>query len=206
MNPLSKLIFELSKLPGIGEKTATRLAYYILHQDVAYAESLAQALKDAKQKLRYCAECFNFSETEKCETCSDQKRDHTQICVVERPSDVIPIERTGTYRGVYHVLHGLLSPLDGVGPEDLKMRDLFLRLKTLDASEVIFALNPSVEGEATTLYLSRLLKPVGIKLSQVAYGIPFGGTIEFTDRQTLGKALENRVSMSSTQSIGETHK
>jgi recombination protein RecR len=192
MNPLSKLIFELSKLPGIGEKTATRLAYYILNQDSGYAESLSTALKEAKQKLRYCSECFNFSENEKCEICSDPKRDHTQVCVVERPSDVTPVEKTGTYRGVYHVLHGLLSPLDGVGVEDLKMKELFLRLKTHPVKEVIFALNPSVEGEATTMYLSRLLKPAGIDLSQVAYGIPFGGTIEFTDRQTLGKALENR--------------
>lgn len=195
MNPLSKLVFELSKLPGIGEKSATRLAYFILNQDGSYAESLAMALKDAKTKLRYCKECFNFSETEACDVCADPKRDLSQICVVERPSDVTPIEKTGTYRGVYHVLHGLLSPLDGIGPEDLKMKDLFLRLKEKDVKEVIFALNPSVEGEATGLYLSRLLKPTGIKVSQVAYGIPFGGTIEFTDRQTLGKALENRTEM-----------
>ena len=195
MNPLTKLIFELSKLPGIGEKTATRLAYYILNQDSNYAESLASALRDAKQKLRYCGECFSFSENEKCDICIDSKRDHGIICVVERPSDVTPVEKTGYYRGVYHVLQGLLSPLDGIGPEDLKMRELFIRLKQNDVKEVIFALNPSVEGEATSLYLSRLLQPAGIKLSQVAYGIPFGGTIEFTDRQTLGKALENRVEM-----------
>jgi len=195
MNPLSKLIFELAKLPGIGEKTATRLAYYILNQESNYAEALSQALKDAKEKLRYCAECFNFSESEKCEICADAGRDITKICVVERPSDVTPIERTNSYKGVYHVLHGLLSPLDGIGPEDLKMKELFVRLKTHDAKEVIFAINPSVEGEATSLYLSRLLKPTGIKTSQVAYGIPFGGTIEFTDRHTLGKALENRVEM-----------
>jgi recombination protein RecR len=195
MNPLSKLIFELSKLPGVGEKSATRLAYYILNQDETFASGLAQALLDAKTKLKYCSACFNFSESEKCEICADPKRDQLQICVVERPSDVTPIERTGTYQGVYHVLHGLLSPLDGVGPEDLKMRELFMRLKALEVREVIFALNPSVEGEATTLYLSRLLKPVGVKVSQVAYGIPFGGTIEFTDRQTLGKALENRTEM-----------
>ena len=195
MNPLSKLIFELSKLPGIGEKSATRLAYYILNQDESYAESLSQALKDAKTKLRYCGQCYNFSELERCDTCSDTKRDPALICVVERPSDVTPIERTQTYRGVYHVLHGLLSPLDGIGPEHLKMRELFTRLKDSEVREVIFALNPSVEGEATTLYLSRLLKPIGIRVSQVAYGIPFGGTIEFTDRQTLGKALENRTEM-----------
>jgi recombination protein RecR len=195
MNPLSKLIFELSKLPGIGEKSATRLAYYILNQDESYSENLATALRDAKTKLRYCSECFDFSEVERCNTCADSKRDSSLICVVERPSDVIPIEKTGAYRGVYHVLHGLLSPLDGVGPEDLKMRELFIRLKDRDVSEVIFVLNPSVEGEATALYLSRLLKPIGVRVSQVAYGIPFGGTIEFTDRQTLGKALENRTEM-----------
>ena len=195
MNPLSKLIFELSKLPGIGEKSATRLSYFILNQDAAYAENLAQALRDAKQKLRYCGDCFNFSESDKCEICQDQKRDLGVICVVERPSDVTPIEKTGSYRGVYHVLHGLLSPMDGVGPEELKMKELFVRMREKEVKEVIFAINPSVEGEATSLYLSRLLKPTGIKTSQVAYGIPFGGTIEFTDRQTLGKALENRVEM-----------
>ena len=195
MNPLSKLIFELSKLPGIGEKSATRLAYYILNQDDAYAEDLAVALKDAKTKLRYCLECYNFSEVETCETCSDSKRDQGIICIVERPSDVIPIERTGSYRGVFHVLHGLLSPMDGIGPEDIKMKELFTRLKNRDVKEVVFALNPSVEGEATALYLSRLLRPIGIRVSQVAYGIPFGGTIEFTDRQTLGKALENRTEL-----------
>ncbi|NDG84873.1 MAG: recombination protein RecR [Proteobacteria bacterium] len=195
MNPLSKLVFELSKLPGIGEKSATRLAYHILNQDAEYAESLAQALRDAKTKIRLCGECFNFSEMERCETCTDSKRDQALICIVERPGDVTPIERTSAYRGVYHVLHGLLSPLDGVGPENLRMKELFIRLKDKEVREVIFALNPSVEGEATTLYLSRLLKPIGVKVSQVAYGIPFGGTIEFTDRQTLGKALENRTEM-----------
>ena len=195
MNPLSKLIFELSELPGIGEKSATRMAYFILDQGADYAESLASALVNAKQKLRYCGECFSFSENELCEICEDQQRDHHQICVVERPSDVTPIEKTGSYRGLYHVLHGLLSPLDGVGPDDIKVKELLMRLKAKEVSEIIFVLNPSVEGEATGMYLSRLLKPIGIKVSQVAYGIPFGGTIEFTDRQTLVKALENRTEM-----------
>jgi recombination protein RecR len=195
MNPLSKLIFELSKLPGIGEKSATRMAYFILDQGVDYAEALASALVNAKQKLRYCKECFSFSENEICEICEDTKRDQHQICVVERPSDVTPIEKTGSYRGLYHVLHGLLSPLDGVGPDDIKLKELLTRLKSKDVSEIIFVLNPSVEGEATGMYLSRLLKPIGIKVSQVAYGIPFGGTIEYTDRQTLVKALENRTEM-----------
>jgi recombination protein RecR len=195
MNPLSKLIFELSKLPGIGEKSATRMAYFILDQGIDYAEALASALVNAKQKLRYCGECFSFSENEICEICEDTKRDQHQICVVERPSDVTPIEKTGSYRGLYHVLHGLLSPLDGVGPDDIKLKELLTRLKSKDVSEIIFVLNPSVEGEATGMYLSRLLKPIGIKVSQVAYGIPFGGTIEYTDRQTLVKALENRTEM-----------
>ena len=193
--PLNRLIFELSKLPGIGEKSATRLAYFILNQDSGYAEGLASALQEAKRKLRSCQACFNFSESELCEICEDSGRDTNQICVVERPSDVTPIEKIGSYRGVYHVLHGLLSPLDGVGPDDIRMKELFTRLKTTEVREVIFALNPSVEGEATAVYLSRLLRPIGIKVSQVAYGIPFGGTIEFTDRHTLGKALENRTEM-----------
>lgn len=196
MNPLAKLIFELSKLPGIGEKSATRLAYHILAQDDSYSEALASALREAKARIRHCEECFNFSEGPRCEICTDAARDPGVICVVERPSDVTPVERTGAYRGVYHVLHGLLSPLDGVGPEDLKMKELFVRLRDRgEVREIIFALNPSVEGEATTLYLSRLLRPAGVRTSQVAYGIPFGGTIEFTDRQTLGKALENRTEM-----------
>ena len=161
MNPLAKLIFELSKLPGVGEKTATRLAYYILNQDPTYAENLASALRDAKAKLKYCAECFNFSETDQCEICADLKRDQLQICVVERPSDVTPIEKTGSYRGVYHVLHGLLSPLDGIGPEDIKMKELFYRLKAKEVKEVIFALNPSVEGEATSLYFNSLVETGG---------------------------------------------
>lgn len=193
MNPLSKLIFELSKLPGIGEKSATRLAYHILNQEKDYVETLSNALLNAKQKLKYCEVCFNFSENQKCDVCEDVKREPGLICVVERPSDITPIEKTGAYRGVYHVLHGLLSPLDGVGPEEIRIRELLLRLKSTEVSEIIFVLNPSVEGEATGVYLSRLLKPIGIKVSQIAYGIPFGGTIEFADRQTLGKALENRT-------------
>jgi recombination protein RecR len=195
MNPLSKLIFELSKLPGIGEKSATRMAYFVLNQGQDYAESLASALINAKQKLRYCEECYSFSENQLCDICEDQGRDHRLICVVERPSDVTPIEKTGTYRGLYHVLHGLLSPLEGVGPDDLRIKELLNRLKVKEVSEIIFVLNPSVEGEATGMYLSRLLKPIGIKVSQVAYGIPVGGTIEFTDRQTLLRALENRTEM-----------
>ena len=196
MNVLSKLIFELSKLPGVGEKTATRLAYFILNQESSYVDALASALLNAKQKLNYCQNCFDFSEHELCDVCGDHKREQQIICVVERPSDITPIEKTGMYRGVYHVLHGLLSPLDGIGPEDLKIKELLARLKEKEILEIIFVLNPSVEGEATGMYLSRLLKPIGIKVSQVAYGIPFGGTIEFTDRQTLGKALENRTDLS----------
>ncbi len=200
MNPLARLVFELSKLPGIGEKTATRLAYFILNHEGAFAEDLSRALLEAKQKLRTCSQCYNFSENEKCEICLDLQRDTGLICVVERPSDVTPLERTGAYRGHYHVLHGLLSPLDGVGPEHLRMRELLQRLKDNEVKEVIFALNPSVEGEATSLYLTRILSSAGIKTSQVAYGIPFGGTIEFTDRQTLGKALQNRTDLNQNKS------
>lgn len=195
MNPLNRLIFELSKLPGVGEKSATRLAYFILNQGQEYANDLSQAIREAKAKLSHCKTCFNFSETEICDLCGDPKRSKQNICVVEKPSDITALERSGHYQGLYHVLHGLLSPLDGVGPEELKMRELFVRLKEHEVSEVIFALNPSVEAEATALYLSKLLKQVGIKASQLAQGIPLGGTIEFTDKQTLGRAFDQRVEL-----------
>ncbi len=193
MNPLSRLIFQLGKLPGVGEKSATRLAYFILNQDPQFSREFAQAILDAREQTRLCRQCFHFSTEDVCEICTDTKRDLGTICVVERPSDIAPLERVGSYRGFYHVLHGLLSPMDGIGPEQIKVKGLLETLKTRESvQEVIFALNPSVEGDATQLYLSRLLKPLGIRVTQVAYGIPLGGSIEFTDRQTLGKALENR--------------
>ncbi|MBL7715464.1 MAG: recombination protein RecR [Bdellovibrionales bacterium] len=194
-DPVSRLIFELSKLPGIGEKTATRLAYFILKQDPDYARSLAEAIQGAKSRIGLCEECFTFTAVHPCSICSDTSRDQSLVCVVERPSDVLSIEQAGVHRGLYHVLHGALSPLDGVGPEELKIRELFQRLSTklTGIREVIIATNPSVEGEATALYLSRLLKPTGIRVTQLAHGLPVGGQLEYTDRQTLGKAMMNRI-------------
>lgn len=194
-DPVSRLIFELSKLPGIGEKTATRLAYFILKQDADYARSLSEAVLAAKTRIGLCEDCFTFTATHPCSICADSSRDTGAVCIVERPADVLSMEQAGVHKGVYHVLHGALSPLDGVGPEDLKIREFFQRLSTKLTSvrEVIIATNPSVEGEATALYISRLLKPTGIKITQLAHGLPVGGQLEYTDRQTLGKAMLNRV-------------
>ena len=193
----AKLVFELSKLPGIGEKTATRLAYFIIKQNNEYASSLASALLSAKQKTNLCSKCFTFTDSDPCRICSNPERDSTIICTVERPVDALTIEQTGLYRGFYHVLHGVLSPLDDVGPDNLKIRELIDRITNdpRQTREVILATNPSVEGEATALYLTKLLKPFGIKLTQLAHGLPVGGSIEYTDRQTIGKALANRVEM-----------
>jgi recombination protein RecR len=190
-DPVSKLIYELSKLPGIGERTATRLAYHILKQDLSYARALSEALMGAKQKIRLCSQCFTFTDEDPCRICSKADRDHSLICVVERPSDVFSIEHTGHFKGIYHVLHGALSPLDGIGPEELKIRELLARLSGV--RELILATNPSVEGEATALYLARLIKPLGLRLTKLASGLPVGGMLEYTDRQTIGKALENRM-------------
>ena len=194
---VSKLIFELSKLPGIGEKTATRLAYFILKQDPGYARALSEAIAGAKQKIVLCSECHTFSDTEVCRICSNPERDPASICVVERPSDVLSIEQAGVHRGLYHVLHGALSPLDGIGPEELKIHELLSRIgsRADGIREIILATNPSVEGEATALYLSRLIKPLGIRVTQLAHGLPVGGLLEYTDRQTIGKAMENRMEM-----------
>jgi recombination protein RecR len=195
-DPVSKLIFELSKLPGIGEKTATRLAYFILKQDADYSRSLSDAIMNAKHKIGLCSQCFTFTDSDPCRICANPERDSGIICVVERPADVLSIELAGVHRGLYHVLHGALSPLDGIGPEDLKIRELLGRIGgPSPVREVIVATNPSVEGEATALYLSRLLKPIGIRLTQLAHGLPVGGLLEYTDRQTIGKAMENRVEM-----------
>lgn len=196
-DPVAKLIFELSKLPGIGEKTATRLAYFILKQDESYSRSLAEALTQAKQKIVLCGECHTFTDVSPCRTCSNAERDGSVVCVVERPADVHSIEQAGVYRGQYHVLHGSLSPLDGIGPDELKIRELMSRIGRPESKirEVILATNPSVEGEATSLYLTRLIKPLGLKITKLAHGLPVGGMLEYTDRQTIGKALENRMEM-----------
>lgn len=198
-DPVSKLVFELSKLPGIGEKSATRLAYFILKQSDEYAQALADSILAAKRKIGLCSSCFTFTDTDPCRICSDHERDRSIICVVERPSDVMALERATSHRGLYHVLHGVLSPLDGVGPEELKIRELLARIQRhMEGSEhpireIVLATNPSVEGEATALYISRLLKPLGLKITQLAYGLPVGGLIEYSDRQTIGRAMDNRV-------------
>lgn len=196
-DPVAKLIFELSKLPGIGEKTATRLAYFILKQDENYSKALADALLNAKRKTILCSQCFTFTDITPCRICTDSERDASAICVVERPTDVISIEQAASYRGTYHVLHGALSPLDGVGPDDLKIRELLTRIAAAEKDrpirEIILATNPSVEGEATSLYLARLMKTFGLKTTKLAHGLPVGGMLEYTDRQTIGKALENRM-------------
>jgi recombination protein RecR len=196
-DPVSKLIYELSKLPGIGEKTATRLAYFILKQDEAYSNSLAEAVLGAKRKIRLCSQCFTFTDTETCRLCANPSRQQGILCVVERPSDVFSIEQAGAFKGQYHVLHGALSPLDGVGPDELKIRELLGRLSRLEnpVQEIILATNPSVEGEATALYLGRLIRPLGIKVTKLASGLPVGGTLEFTDKQTIGRAMENRMEL-----------
>lgn len=194
---VSKLIFELSKLPGIGEKTASRLTYFILKQDEQYARSLSEAILNAKQKTGFCERCFNFSDTPLCRICSNLERDLTSICIVEKSSDILAIEQAGTYRGTYHVLHGSLSPLDGIGPRELKIEELLRRIRESGGTilELIFATNPSVEGEATALYLAKLFRPLGIRLTKLAHGLSVGGLLEYTDRQTLSKAMENRVEM-----------
>jgi len=196
-DPVARLIFELSKLPGIGEKTATRLAYFILKQDLPYAQSLSEAVLAAKQSIRLCESCFTFTDVSPCRLCSDTQRQKQLVCVVERPADVMAIEQSGSHTGLYHVLHGALSPMEGVGPEDLKIRELLERLKDGTIQELILATNPSVEGEATALFLGRLIKPLGVKVTKLAHGIPVGGTLEYSDRQTIGKALQNRVEVSS---------
>jgi len=195
-DPIHKLVFELSKLPGIGNKTATRLAYFIIRQESSYSEALASALLRAKQKIGLCQECFTFTDATICAICEDTDRDVSALCVVESPSDVTSIEKTAAHRGGYHVLHGILSPLDGIGPENLKIRELLARLeKKNETREIILALNPSVEGDATSLYLSRLLSPLGIKTSKLAHGLPAGGQLEYSDQQTIQRAIENRVEM-----------
>jgi len=196
-DPVSKLIFELSKLPGIGEKTATRLAYHILKQDVSYSQALAEALLHAKAKIGLCEKCFTFTDISPCRICADQNRNLQMICVIERPTDMNSIEMTGSFKGQYHVLHGSLSPLDGIGPDELKIRELIQKLgeSNSQVKEVILATNPSVEGDATAMYLTRLMKPFQVRVTQLAHGIPMGGQLEYTDRQTIGKAIENRTEM-----------
>ena len=191
--PLNKLINELSKLPGIGGKTAQRLAFHILSLSDREAEALAEAIVSAKKNLRYCSECGNLTDQDKCLICSDPGRDRSVICVVETPQDVMAMERIREYHGLYHVLHGAISPAEGIGPNDINLKSLITRLQANDdVKEVIIATNPNIEGEATAMYISRLLKPAGIKVTRIAHGIPVGGDLEYADEVTLLKAIEGR--------------
>lgn len=190
--PLANLIEHFRALPGIGQKTAVRLAYHVLDMDAAAAKSLAGAILEAKEKIGYCSTCFNLSDRNPCAICDDEKRDHSVICVVEQPQDVAAMERMHEYKGVYHVLHGALSPLEGVGPDDLRIKELLTRLYDTSVQEIIMATNPNVEGEATAMYLAKLLKPSGIKVTRIAHGLPIGGDLEYADEITLAKAMENR--------------
>jgi len=189
---IAKLIEELSKLPGVGPKTAQRLAFFIINMPLEEAKSLSQAIIDAKEKIKYCRICYNITDTEVCNICSDKERDHSLICVVSHPMDVVAMEKIREYKGVYHVLHGVISPIEGVGPEDIKIKELLDRVKNGNVKEVILATNPDIEGEATAMYIAKLLKPLGIKVTRIAHGVPVGGDLEYTDVVTLSRALEGR--------------
>ncbi len=189
---LQQLIEEFSRLPGIGRKTAQRLALFILKRPREEVLAMARALVNVKDRIRYCSVCCNITESDPCVICASPKRERSVICVVEEPNDVIALEKTNEFHGLYHVLGGSLSPLDGVGPDDLKIHELLARI-TPEVTEVILAMNPNVEGEATTIYLTRLLKPLGVAVSRIARGLPVGGDLEFADEATLTRALEGRL-------------
>ena len=193
--PVARLIEELQRLPGIGPKSAQRLAFYILKGEESDVLRLADALAEVKRSVHFCPRCFNFAEEELCDICSDPRRDGAMICVVEEPKDIVAFERTGEFEGLYHVLQGAISPIDGVGPEQLRVRELITRLGDGTVTEVIVATNPSVEGETTALYLARLIKPLGVRVTRIASGLPVGGDIEYADEVTLGRAMEGRREM-----------
>ena len=190
--PITRLIEELSKLPGVGAKTASRLAMHILRSSREDAENLARAILEVKEKIRLCSLCFNLTEHDPCRICQDPKRDGEIICVVSGPEDLMAVEKSGSFRGLYHVLHGVLSPLEGVTPQDLRIGELLSRLQGGKVKEVILATNPSVEGEATAQYLSQIIKPLGVRVTRIARGVPMGGDLQYIDQVTLSKSLENR--------------
>lgn len=194
--PLTRLVDQLKRLPGIGAKSAQRLAFHILRTPRDEADRLIDAIREVKDKVTYCSVCSNTTDVDPCVYCRSETRNHRLICVVEEPQNVAAIERTRDFKGVYHVLMGALSPLQGVGPDELKIKGLLTRVGEGGVEEIILATNPNVEGEATALYLVRLVKPLGIKLTKLAHGLPVGGLLEYTDKQTIGKALENRMEMS----------
>lgn len=190
--PVARLVEEFSKLPGIGPKGAQRLAYHLLRSPKEEAMALAEAIVTLKEKLGLCSVCFNITDCDTCPICQDEERDHSKICVVEKPSDILPLERVRKYNGVYHVLHGTISPSQGIGPEELKINELLSRLQDGSITEVIVATNPNVEGEATAMYLRHVITPLNIRISRLARGLPFGADLEYADDMTLGQALEGR--------------
>ncbi len=192
VTPLESLIKALKKFPGVGEKTATRYAFHILNADRAEIEELVRVINLVKDSLKLCSRCFNPTDMDPCAICRDSRRDSTKMCVVETPIDLIAIERSGLFRGTYHILHGTLSPLDAVGPRDIRLMELLERAKTEKPSEIILALNPTIEGEATASYIAAKLKGLGVTVSKIAYGVPIGGVLEYVDPLTLGRALDNR--------------
>ncbi len=193
--PLQNLIEEFEKLPGIGSKTAQRLAFHIINQPEDRAHKFAYAIINAKEKLCYCKECQNLSDKDVCSICENPTRDKTVICVVESPRDVLQIEKTNEYKGLYHVLHGAISPMDNVGPDDIRIKELITRIGSGEVTEVIMATNPNLEGETTAMYISKLIKPFGINVTRIAHGVPVGGELEFADEVTLSKALKWRVNI-----------
>lgn len=190
--PIAKLIEAFAKLPGIGNKTAQRLAFYLLNIPDKEAEELAYAIINAKKSVRYCDVCCNITDKDKCNICSDTKRDESIICVVEDPRDVVAMERTREFKGLYHVLHGAISPMDDIGPDDIRIKELLNRIRKGNVIEIILATNPNIEGEATAMYISKLIKPLGVKATRIAHGVPVGGDLEYADEVTLMKALEGR--------------
>ncbi len=191
-DPIERLIDAFSRLPGIGPKTAARLTYFLLRAPDELALELAEALRDLKERVRYCRRCFNVAEGELCAICADEHRDAHLVCVVEEPLDVVALERSGVYRGLYHVLHGVINPLENVGPDDLRIRELLDRVRSEQVEEVILATNPNMEGEATAMYIARLLRPLGVRVTRLAHGLPVGGDLEYADQHTLARALEGR--------------
>lgn len=190
--PLARLIEEFEKMPGIGHKTAQRLAFHVLDLSPSAVAGFVDAIESAKHKITYCSICQNLTDVNPCQICSSGKRDRSTVCVVENPRDVVAMEKTREYHGLYHVLHGAISPMEGIGPEDIRIKELLERLKDDTVKEVIMATNPNIEGEATAMYISKLLKPLGIKVTRIAHGIPVGGDLEYADEVTLTKAMEGR--------------
>lgn len=194
-NSVQKLINQFERLPGIGHKTAIRLAFFVLESDIKVAKEMSEAIIEAKEKVKFCSVCYNLTEQDPCEICQDKSRDRSILCVVENVKDVIAMERTHEFKGIYHVLHGAISPMNNITAGDIKIKELLERLKDDTIKEVILATNPTIEGEATAMYISRLIKPLGISVTRIAHGIPVGGDLEYTDEITLIKAMEGRIKM-----------